>query len=557
MKKFITASDITALIRQGKSEYVMGAEEYLTDLARETAKRRGIRLIRQEDAVKDEVLPAVIPQVSQEREVQPPMQMSIPPVKMSAPPVQAVIPPVPSAAQVKTLAAVTAGKPLYDIVIKGGTVVLPEAGCIRANICIKDGKIASLTNQAVSGQNEIQADGLYVLPGIIDPHTHLGLFSSLEEELETETRSAILGGVTTIGTFFNRTGSYIPLMETLNEQVPKRSRVDMFPHFTLREDGQLAELPHYSARGMNSFKVYMCGIPGLFPHQEDGFIVRCMQKLKQLDADPILCVHAENASIVEYATMDMETRSMDTLREFGKSHPNLSEGEAVLRTAYLSKEMNFRTYIVHTSCKESIETLRKAKHDKLYVETTSPYLSLDTESGVGAYGKMLPPFRTPESRQALWDGIREGLIDTIGTDNTTITSTEKKVFDGMEATIAGYPALGTHLVSVLNEGFFRQEIPIEKLVPLMTMNPAKIFGIYPQKGTLLPGADADVVLVDMNSSRTVDPKDLMSRSDFSIFQGKTLRAWPCGTIKGGRIVAWNGKLTDDVPTGKILKHCMK
>ena len=128
--------------------------------------------------------------------------------------------------------------------------------------------------------------------------------------------------------------------------------------------------------------------------------------------------------------------------------------------------------------------------------------------------------------------------------------------DGMAKAGAGYPALATHLVSVLNEGFFRQEIPLEKLVPLMTRNPAKIFGIYPQKGTLLPGSDADLVLVDMNESRTADPAGLMSRSDFSLFQGKTLRAWPRGTIKGGRIAAWDGKLTDDIPSGRLLKHGM-
>ena len=167
---------------------------------------------------------------------------------------------------------------------------------------------------------------------------------------------------------------------------------------------------------------------------------------------------------------------------------------------------------------------------------------------------MLKPFRETESRKSLWEAIREGRIDTIGTDNVTMTRQEKKVAEGMEGADAGYPALGTHLVSVLDEGIFRQEIPIEKHVPLMTMNHAKIFGLYPRKGSLLPGADADIVLVDMRSSKTADPAELESRSDFSLFLGKTLRAWPIGTIKGGRIVAWNRKLTDDTAMGRVLKH---
>ena len=305
---------------------------------------------------------------------------------------------------------------------------------------------------------------------------------------------------------------------------------------------------------MNSFKVYMCGVPGLFPHQEDGFIIRAMQHLKQLDADPIICIHAENTSIVDFATEDMQKLSTETLEEWAQSHPNLAEGEAVIRAAYFAQKMDMRTYIVHTSCKESMEALRRIKHKKLFVETTSPYLTLDTSSDIGAYGKMLPPFREPESRLSLWEAVREGRIDTIGTDNVTMTSGEKKITEGMEGADAGYPALGTHLASVLNEGFFRQEIPIEKLVPLMTMNPAKIFGVYPSKGTLMPGADADIVLVDMRSSKTADPAKLKSRSDFSLFQGKTLRGWPCGTIKDGKIVAWDGKLTDDTAMGKVLKH---
>ncbi|MCI9488106.1 MAG: amidohydrolase family protein [Lachnospiraceae bacterium] len=515
--------------RQGRTEYVLGEDDRLTDLARETARRKGIRLVEKKGA----------------EETAPPVPKA--PVRTSAP--------AASAAPAASVAILP--KASCDLLIKNGILVLPEAGRLRANVCVKEGKIVSLTSQTPSAGQEIDAGGLYVLPGIIDPHTHLGLFAPLEEELVSETRSAILGGVTTIGTFFNQKGSYLPLTDFLREKVPALSRVDMFPHFTLREEEQLAELPRYCALGMNSFKVYMCGIPGLFPHQEDGFILRTMERLKALDANPVLCVHAENVSIVEYAEKELETCSMETLAQFGQSHPEISEGEAVIRTAYLSEKTGVRTYIVHSSTRESMEALRRMKHGRLYVETTSPYLSLDTSADVGAYGKMLPPFRSPKSRQALWDGIRSGIIDTIGTDNTTISAMEKKVHEGMEAAIAGYPALGTHLASVLDEGFFRQEIPLEKLVPLMTENPAKIFGIYPQKGTLLPGADGDIVLVDMNQSRTAEPERLQSRSDFSIFQGKSLRGWPCATIKGGRIAAWDGRLTDDMAGGRVLAHCMK
>lgn len=544
MRRIFTTDDVAGWIRAGKEEVALGPEDRLTELARETAVRRKLKIVRR----------------TEETAPPPPAPSAIPAQAPPAPPPVAVArADSAAAAPVRRQPYSASPRADYDLIVKNGTVVLPESGCLRVNVCVRDGRVAALTTQCPSARQEIDAAGLYVLPGIVDPHTHLGLFAPLEQELVTETRSAILGGITTIGTFFNQLGSYLPTLDLLEQKVPACSRVDMFPHLTLREEAQLRELPLYSARGMNSFKVYMCGIPGLFPKQEDGFILRAMELLKRLDADPLLCIHAENESIVDYATADMDIPSIDTLEQWARSHPDLAEGEAVLRSACFAGRMDLRTYLVHISCRDSIAALRKIKHKRLFVETTSPYLSLDTsDPDVGVLGKMLPPFRTPESRQALWDAIRDGgIIDTIGTDNTTITSLEKQVSGGMGAAIAGYPAMGTHLVSVLNEGFFRQELPLDTLVPLMTMNPARLFGIYPQKGTLLPGSDADMVLVDMGSRRQVDPAQLASRSDFSIFQGKTLRAWPCGTVKGGEIAAWQGRLTDDRPCGRILKHCMK
>lgn len=520
MKRFITSSDIYRLLREGKKELYLGEEDQMTDIVREMIRRNGIRVVRSEEP--------------------PPAEAAAAPVGV---PVNAAAP----------SARASFGTSDFDLVIVNGTVILPEAGRCALNICVNNGKITALTTEHPAARQVIDARGKYIFPGIIDPHTHLGLYAPLETELETESRSALLGGVTTIGTFFNHKGSYLPTIAMLERQVRERCRIDLIPHFTLRDEEQINELPLYSARGMNSFKVYMCGVKGLYPHQEDGFILKAMEKMKTLLSDPVLCIHAENTSIVDYAT-EAASGPIHDLAEWARTHPNIAEGEAIVRSAYLAEQTGVRTYVVHNSCKESMEVLRREKHPRFYAETTSPYLTLDTSSDVGAYGKMLPPFREPESRLALWQGIREGLIDTIGTDNVTMTAMEKKFGQGMDGADAGYPALGTHLASVLDEGFFRQEIPLEKLIPMMTMNPAKIFGVYPRKGTLLPGADADIVIVDMEQERRVNPKELLSRSDFSLFQGKTLRGWPVFTIKSGRVVAANGRLVDDTSRGSILQH---
>ena len=510
MKKIITTDDVLALSKEGKTELVMNPGDRLTDLAREMVNRRNIRL------VEASAIPAPATQAPA------PMPTPIPA------PVTAPLPGRP--------ASPAAGAD-YDLVITGGTCVIPEMGCAELNVCVSGGKVVALTTEAVRGRQQIDARGLYVLPGIIDPHTHIGLMVPFEQELETESRSAILGGVTTIGTYFNRTGSYLPYIEHLSQVIPQVSRVDVIPHFSLREQQQIDELPLYSQGGMNSYKVYMCGVPGLYPHQEDGFILRVMEKMKQLPptVNPILSIHCENTSVCDYAAEDMKDLRLETLDDWNRTHPNIAEGEAVIRAAYFSQKLRARTYVVHSSTKEAMEALRRLKHPNLYVETTSPYLCLDTKSDIGPYGKMLPPIREPESRKALWDGIRSGIIDTIGTDNTVMTAEEKKVAEGMRGAGPGYPTLGTHLPSVLNEGIFRQELPIEKLVPLMTMNPAKIFGVYPRKGTIMPGSDADIVLVDLDHMYEVHADELHSKSKNCPYDGALLYGKVVTTIKGGKV----------------------
>lgn len=397
---------------------------------------------------------------------------------------------------------------------------------------------------------------MFILPGIIDPHTHLGIFAPLKEELVSETRSAILGGITTIGTYFNIEGSYLPFLESLIPEVQSRSRVDIIPHLAIRSQDQLKEIKTYSQKGFNSYKVYMCGVPGVYPNQDDGFIVEVMQEMNKLPpwTNPLLSIHCENQDICDHFTQDWEKKELESLQDWNNTHPNFAEAEAVQRAAFLSKSLHARTYIVHASTKEAMSILKTQKHEKLYVETTSPYLCIDTDSDIGVYGKMLPPIRERLSREALWKSMNSHIIDTIGTDNTVLTAEEKNVKQGMKKAVPGYPTLGTHLASVLTEGVYKQEFSLESIIPLMTMNPAKIFGVYPKKGTIMPGSDADIVIIKMDSDWIVEPRKLLSRSDFSLFQNKRMRVKPMATIKEGHVVALNGKIIDEGLRGSVLKH---
>ena len=243
-----------------------------------------------------------------------------------------------------------------------------------------------------------------------------------------------------------------------------------------------------------------------------------------------------------------------TIEDWTDTHPSMAEEEAVVRLSYLAKESKVPVYFVHISSKAAIERLRSIKPFNKYlnVETTSPYLSLTRHSSQGNLLKMEPPFRDDEDVEALWKALEDNVIDSIGTDNVTMTKSEKKIDEDIWTTIPGYAVLQTHLPVLLNNGINEKGLRIEQLISKMTKKPAEIFGIYPQKGTILPGSDADIVIVDLNLSKKVKANELNSRSDFSIYEDINLKGWPVMTIKSGKVVAEEGKLIEPSALGKCL-----
>ncbi len=540
MKRVYTARDIISAVK-GDNKIYVNKEERFTDLAKEYIKKNNIEVIIYSEVeinnsnVENSEIVLDSGTSAKDNKIDEKLQEIVGLLKGS------------------NYMTENKSEPEYDLLIKNGSVIIPEIGLLKSNLVIKGDKIFSITQDEPKAKEVIDAKGLHIIPGILDPHTHLGLMASLDLELETEGRAAILGGVTTVGCFFNHEGSYKETINNICNSVKNFSRVDFIPHLTLRDDIQVSEIEDYINYGVKAFKMYMCGIPGILPHQEDGFIYNTLKKISTLQNKPLVCIHAENTSIVDYAVTDSEREKINTLEDWEKTHPSIAEAEAIQRASYLSECTDTDLYIVHVSSEKSVNKIQELNNKKVKIETTSPYLTIDVNSDIGVYGKMSPPLRNLNSRNALWHAIENGLIDTIGTDNVTMTSDEKNVKSGMKSAVPGYPAIATHLVSVINEGVINRGIPIEKIIPLMTLNPAKIFGVYPKKGTLLPGSDADIVLLDLNRTEKVSNDRIQGRSDFSLFDGKYLKGWPCATIKAGKIVAWNGEITDDIYRGKVLR----
>lgn len=450
------------------------------------------------------------------------------------------------------------GELMFDLAVCGGKVVIPDGGVLETDVYVRDGKIALLgSGGSLPAQRTIDARGKYVLPGIIDPHSHMGLFVPLEEDLASETMSAVMGGVTTIGCFLGGQQSHLETFPAIADKVARFSYVDMIPHLVIGNEQQRSEMRLYMDRfGVRSFKLYMNGIPGMIPDVDDGFVLDVFDEIKKSGYHCPVCVHAENRDLVRRATrIGQGMNPQAAVEDYSDTHPVMAEEEAVMRMSYLAEKSGVPVYFVHITSADAVRRLAAIKNQNklVHVETTSMYLSVcrADERGRNEF-KMDPPFRDEKDVEALWQALADGVIDTVGTDNTTITRAEKKADGNMWEAIPGYPAEETHLPALLSEGVIRRGLPLEKLITHITKKPAQIFGVYPQKGTLLPGSDADMVIVDLNKSVTVHAKDLHSRSDFSVFEGRELTGWPVATIKNGRILAENGRFLAPAPEGKLL-----
>ena len=426
------------------------------------------------------------------------------------------------------------------ILVKGGNCVIPGKGIYPTDIFIKSGKIAAMgTGFDETNLTVIDVSGKYVLPGAIDPHIHLGLLAPFETEIFTETRSAVANGVTTVGVYyFSKQKSYIPLLDNIIRTIEEKSVADIFLHLPIVSKEQLEEIPiYYSRYGIKSFKAYMCGIKGFIPSLDEGFLLDLMSAVAEVGKDAILNIHAENYHIVDWATKKMKQTNPQSinLTQWKQTHPGFSEAEAINRAVYLAEQTNATVYFVHVSSKESIALIRELRMKKknFYAETTSPYLTITDRTSSGALAKMTPPVGTMEDRAALWEGIKEGLIDSIGTDHTPLSREQKLINGSLWDTRPGYPVIGTH-VPFLLDGARRENVSLENMVKLLSLNPARIFGLYPKKGTIMPGSDADLVIVNLYQEGKISTKQAASRSDFTLREGENLMGWPVLTIKGGR-----------------------
>lgn len=448
-----------------------------------------------------------------------------------------------------------------DIALIGSTLVFPDIGSLKSNLYVKDGKISGISQEILPARKLFDVSGKYILPGIIDLHTHFGIGTDFNIDLESETLSAAVGGITTIGSFISSKDARINSFASLIKTIESGSYTDVIPHFVIATKEQITEIPVLVRDyGIRTFKVYLTGIKDLIPAKDDAFVVDVMETLSKIGIPCLLFVHCENESLIKRGKQltNFQYGESATINDWQETHPPMAEAEAIMRIAFFAEQYKQPVYVVHVSSAEGAEMLKKVKagNHYLYAETTSPYLTVTSDQFHSTIGLMEPPLRTLADQDRLWEAIIQREIDTIGTDNVALTLTEKGDPKNVWKAFPGYPALATHLSSILTEGVVNRGITLDKLIVPMTKRPAELMGLFPQKGTILPGSDADLVVVNMNQCKIVDPQDLFSRSDFSLFQGLELCCWPVMTIKNGTIVAQNGMPSGERPYCKALLSTM-
>lgn len=448
-----------------------------------------------------------------------------------------------------------------------GMVLLP-GGLVAADVLVAGGRISAVTAPGMGdAATVIDCTGLVVVPGAIDAHIHLGHGSDIArprvpDDAASETGAAAMGGVTTILSYVMSAEPHLPAFDDLIAVTTAGARVDFGFHFVIATEAQLLELPTLIARGAPSAKLFMnirgnegarLGLPGT----DDGFMYRLLEAIAA--GNGVLCPHPENieiAWVLRDRMLAADPGGKGGLATWNATRPPLVEAEALQRILMLSRSTGTRVHAVHTSSgaalAEAVRQRQAGAH--VSIETCIHYLTHDVTSPIGIAGKVNPPLRDRADCEALWQGIRDGHVDTIATDHIHRPPASKD--GGIWKAQPGFPGLDTFLPAFLTEGHVRRGIPLPRLIDMASRAPAQAMGLA-NKGAIHPGADADLAVIDLNARWTVGKDHLATDAGTSIYEGHEMRVRVVHTMAHGQMVLRDGALQPDaVGTGRYVARAL-
>jgi len=455
----------------------------------------------------------------------------------------------------------------FDTVIKNG-IVVTATDTYAGDIGINDGKIAAIA-QALPVENAgkvIDAAGRMVMPGGIDVHTHLDMpfgGTTSSDDFQTGTIAAAFGGTTTLIDFaIQYKGQTLrQAFETWMKKAEGKAATDYAFHCIITElgDAHLEEMGQLVREGVSSFKLFMA-YPGVFM-LDDATIFRAMSQAAKHGG--LICMHAENGGAIDMIVRRALAEGKTAPKYHALTRPTTAEAEATSRAIALAEMAGAPVYIVHLSCNEALEKVREARDRGLpaYAETCPQYLFLSIENFdvpgfEGAKYVFTPPLREKWHQEKLWQGLAKDTLQVVSTDHCPFCYKEQKELGRSDFTKIpnGGPGIEHRLSLVYTGGVHGRRFSANRFVQLVSTAPAKLFGLYPRKGTIAIGADADLVVFDPNEEQVISAKTHHMRVDYSMFEGIRVKGAPKMVLSRGKPVIDNGKFVGRAGAGQFLRR---
>ncbi len=457
-----------------------------------------------------------------------------------------------------------------SVLIQNGTVVTSES-TFAADILVEGEKIKEV-RKGIPGNaadRVLDATGLLVMPGGIDAHTHLDMpfgGTTSSDDFETGTRAAAFGGTTTIVDFaIQARGTRMrDALDTWWKKAERRACIDFGLHMIVTDLGGagLEDMDDMVREGVASFKLFMA-----YPNVlmvDDATIFRALSRTAKNGA--LICMHAENGSVIDVIVQRALAEGKTAPIYHALTRPTTAEAEAVHRAIALAEMAGTPVYIVHLSSEDALNEVREARDRglKAFAETCPQYLLLSMEelerpNFEGAKYVFTPPLREKKNLPRLWDGLKHDHLQVVSTDHCPFCFADQKVLgkDDFTKIPNGGPGIENRLQLIYHHGVNEGKLTLNRFVELVSTTPARIFGMYPRKGTIAAGSDADIVLWDPAADYTISAKTHHMRVDYSMFEGYRVKGNVRTVISRGEVVVDKGEFVGKVGRGQYLKRAAR
>jgi dihydropyrimidinase len=456
-----------------------------------------------------------------------------------------------------------------DTVIVGGQIVT-SSEVYEAAVAIQGEKIVAIGPEGLlpPADNYIDASGKYLLPGLIDSHVHL----DGHDDYALGSLAAAHAGLTTLvpfGTYHLEGDETLPsAVQRTREQIEQTALTDFAFHFILQNRPSILKgLPQAIGMGVKSFKMFMTYKKRPYRMCDDDYICKAMEMVSS--GGGVLQLHCESGNIIEYLENKLISEGHTHPTDFPAACPDWAEEEAINRAVKMSTATRCPTYVVHLSTQLGLERIKQAQGQGqvVWTETCPQYLLL-TDAEMARYGplaKIGPPLRPEDGpdRDALWRGLEQGYISIVASDHSPYPQELKQpgwdnIFVDSEGKSVpfGSPGVETIVPLMYSEGVVKRSLPIWWLARVMAENPARIFGLYPRKGVIQVGSDADLLVLDPKGDRIITSKDHRSRAGYTLFEGWPVNGRPWMTLLRGKVLLNDGKLEQKPGYGQFLQSGM-